>query len=359
MLVTNQTNQDYWFGPLHLAAGVGQTLTVDDTSATSLYLTDDGVADSINALVASMKITVSGQALPFPRPTGTPDVLHGDGSPEGLVYAGQGSLYLARTAGSAYNFLYTKTTGIHLNTGWLAINPGGVASPTGAITMFAGLAAPTGWLLCDGSAVSRATYADLFNAIISNKGAVTVTIAAPGVFTLNSHGLVVGDAVFLETSGSLPTGLSTDTTYYVVSSGLTSNNFQVSATPGGSAINTSGSQSGNHNLFYAPYGVAGSATTYNLPDLRGRIGVGYAASGGHADVSSLSANDGVVLASRRPKHKHTVSGNTNPVTQGGSGSAGTNSSGNQQSPAILVGPQTGAEPTDNPAYLVVNYIIKT
>ena len=36
-----------------LAAGVGQTLTVDDTSATSLYLTDDGVADAINTLYAS------------------------------------------------------------------------------------------------------------------------------------------------------------------------------------------------------------------------------------------------------------------------------------------------------------------
>lgn len=31
MLVTNQTTQDYWFAPLHLAAGVGQQLTVDDT----------------------------------------------------------------------------------------------------------------------------------------------------------------------------------------------------------------------------------------------------------------------------------------------------------------------------------------
>ncbi len=41
MLVTNQTGADYWFGPLHLPGGVGQTLTVDDTSATSLYLTND------------------------------------------------------------------------------------------------------------------------------------------------------------------------------------------------------------------------------------------------------------------------------------------------------------------------------
>jgi hypothetical protein len=52
MLVTNQTTQDYWFGPLHLAGGVGQTLTVDDTTATSLYLSNDDVADAINFLYA-------------------------------------------------------------------------------------------------------------------------------------------------------------------------------------------------------------------------------------------------------------------------------------------------------------------
>lgn len=50
MLVTNQTTQDYWFGPLHLLGGIGQQLTVDDTTATSLYLTDDSVADAINNL---------------------------------------------------------------------------------------------------------------------------------------------------------------------------------------------------------------------------------------------------------------------------------------------------------------------
>lgn len=34
--------------------------------------------------------------------------------------------------------------------------------PTGVIFCYAGSSAPTGWLLCDGSAVSRATYATLF-----------------------------------------------------------------------------------------------------------------------------------------------------------------------------------------------------
>ena len=34
--------------------------------------------------------------------------------------------------------------------------------PTGSIIMYGAATAPTGWLLCDGSAVSRTTYADLF-----------------------------------------------------------------------------------------------------------------------------------------------------------------------------------------------------
>lgn len=42
--------------------------------------------------------------------------------------------------------------------------------PAGVIADFGGTSAPTGWLLCDGSAVSRTTYADLFAAISTNFG---------------------------------------------------------------------------------------------------------------------------------------------------------------------------------------------
>jgi|688.fasta_scaffold930378_1 microcystin-dependent protein len=37
--------------------------------------------------------------------------------------------------------------------------------PSGTVLPFAGSTAPTGWLLCDGTAVSRTTYANLFAAI--------------------------------------------------------------------------------------------------------------------------------------------------------------------------------------------------
>ena len=44
------------------------------------------------------------------------------------------------------------------------------ANITGSITMYAGANAPDGWLICDGSAVSRTTYADLFSVIGTTYG---------------------------------------------------------------------------------------------------------------------------------------------------------------------------------------------
>lgn len=38
-------------------------------------------------------------------------------------------------------------------------------TPVGSISMFAGSTAPNGWLICDGSAVSRTTYSNLFSVI--------------------------------------------------------------------------------------------------------------------------------------------------------------------------------------------------
>lgn len=46
----------------------------------------------------------------------------------------------------------------------------GEINPAGVIQAFAGSTTPDGWLLCDGSAVSRTTYADLFAAIGTTYG---------------------------------------------------------------------------------------------------------------------------------------------------------------------------------------------
>ena len=75
---------------------------------------------------------------------------------------------------------------------------------------------------------------------------VTITIASPGVVSWAAHGLGNGNTVTFSTTGALPTGLAINTVYYVVNAAT--NDFQVSLTLGGAAINTTGSQSGVHTV---------------------------------------------------------------------------------------------------------------
>ena len=80
-------------------------------------------------------------------------------------------------------------------------------------------------------------------------GTTTMTIATPCVVTYTSHNLVAGDTIYFETTGALPTGLVINTNYFVISAGLTTNTFQISATRGGTAINTTWGQSWIHTLY--------------------------------------------------------------------------------------------------------------
>ena len=76
-------------------------------------------------------------------------------------------------------------------------------------------------------------------------GTVTLTIASPCVVTL-TNALPTGTGIQLATTGALPTGLTAGTTYYLENvEGLTAN---LSATPGGALINTSGTQSGVQSI---------------------------------------------------------------------------------------------------------------
>jgi hypothetical protein len=68
------------------------------------------------------------------------------------------------------------------------------------------------------------------------------TISTPVTFSNGSavisavNAFAVGQAVTLTTTGSLPTNFAVSTTYYVVAAGLSALQFELSATPGGSAI---------------------------------------------------------------------------------------------------------------------------
>ena len=76
----------------------------------------------------------------------------------------------------------------------------------------------------------------------------SITIASPAVITKNGHGLSIGDVIKFTTDGALPTGLTTSRNYHVITAGFGVNSFRVSVAPDGTAVDTTGSQSGTHSF---------------------------------------------------------------------------------------------------------------
>jgi len=80
---------------------------------------------------------------------------------------------------------------------------------------------------------------------------VTISNASPAVITSAAHTLQAGTQIRFTTTGTLPTGLSLLTTYYILAgTTLTKDSFTVSLTDGGAAINTSSAGSGTHTIRY-------------------------------------------------------------------------------------------------------------
>lgn len=104
--------------------------------------------------------------------------------------------------------------------------------------------------------LSTAKFAtDQLNYFVSSysTGTCTMTIATPCVVTKTAHGFVSGMRVQFTTTGTLPTGLSLSTTYWVFV--LDVNTFQLSTSFAnlqlGTYVATSGTQSGTHTVTHA------------------------------------------------------------------------------------------------------------
>ena len=215
---------------------------------------------------------------------------------------------------------------------------------------------PTGWLSCDGSAVSRATYPTLFGIVAPVFGTITVTIATPAVVSATSHGLQIGDQVYFTTTGALPTGMAANTLYYVISAGFGANSFEISASRGGSAVNTSGSQSGVHTMVACPFGLGDGSTTFNLPDMRANFPLGYKAADTNAGYYGQKGGEAthVLTTPEIPAHTHTYnSPSTGSLQVSGGGSASV-------AGADTTGSTGGGGAHNNmPPFLTLLFIVKT
>jgi hypothetical protein len=113
----------------------------------------------------------------------------------------------------------------------------------------------------------------------------TITNANPGVVTKASHGLLANQMVSFTTTGVLPNNLvSTQGFYYYVKNILSVDTFTVSATPGGAEIDTSGTQSGIHTIYWGriPYAqqaiisgtnATSTAQAFTVPSMSSSSGI--------------------------------------------------------------------------------------
>lgn len=164
------------------------------------------------------------------------------------------------------------------------------AVPVATVTQTAAASAPDGWLICDGAAVSRTTYAALFTAL----------------------------------------------------GGLSS-----------------------------PYGLGDGSTTFNLPNLKGRVPVGKSTGGTFANLGAVGGEESHKLTiAEMPYHNHTQDAHSHNVLLS---SAVGSSSGYSRSGAThsteLAGATNSAQPGINytggdgyhnnlQPYIVMNYAIK-
>jgi hypothetical protein len=141
--------------------------------------------------------------------------------------AGDIALFISEGSGNWRMLDYQRQDGTLLN----------VASTAQWLANTAGKSLQTDQVWAAGTPLALVSQAD---------ATVTMTIASPGVVTDTAHGLVGNEPIHFATTGALPTGVTANTEYYVLAAGLTTNTYQFAATRGGTAIVTTGSQSGTH-----------------------------------------------------------------------------------------------------------------
>lgn len=188
--------------------------------------------------------------------------------------------------------------------------------PTGAMVPFGGTAAPTGYLICDGSAVSRATFAALFAVLSTTYG------VGDGSSTFNVPDMRQRFAMGKAAAGTGST--------------LGSTGGAIDHTHTGPAHTHTISADGAHT-----HTLSGSTDatdidhTHNIP---GEFTVGAGGTAMALHTNGMNSNN---------PHSHTLTG------------ASTASAGSHSHTGATGSAGTGATGAANPPYLTFNYIIKT
>lgn len=240
-------NSAQTFGPY----GADRTIRIQNRNATVEY--DVGTQPKLRSFPALVLGSLTPVSLVEPAATFTTLTYADDSGNVKLVSAGVHGLTNAVAQGAS---LYVTWTGGTASTGFYEVLDADTATDEVTIDL---------------------PYID---------ATVTISIAAPGVVTWANHGLAVNDTIRFTTTGALPTGLAINTTYYVKEV-LSANTFTVSASAGGAAITTSGTQSGTQTALVW-YGTAVAAVANTAVTLASVVVPGWSMGvGGGMEIDAL------------------------------------------------------------------------
>lgn len=188
--------------------------------------------------------------------------VNGSGTYLPMTFYNNGSEQMRLTTAGNFGIGVTApATSLALRAGTASVAPLGFTSGTNLTSALAGAMEWDGRVpymtpqSTERGALLAPQYYEVYNTAITgptiaNTGqTATITIAAPGVVTVTTAPNN-GTIVVFTTTGALPTGITAGVQYFVINQ--TSTTFQISSTRGGTAITTTGSQSGTQTAtFYS------------------------------------------------------------------------------------------------------------
>ena len=212
-------------------------------------------------------------------------------------------------------------------------------SPTGSLTAFAGSEAPTGWLMCYGQPVSRATYSALFSVIGTTYG------TGDGSTTFNLPDLRGRVPVALDNMGGTDAGRLSTTNSLGITGGEEKHLLITSEMP-------SHTHTQDQHTHTQTNHTHANTLTDNKHTHQYLVNIQH---GDGAVVTGESLTSGLTLGGRRRYIDTTNINNSSPMTLTNAGATA-----NIQS-ATAVNQNTGGDTAHNnmQPYILMNYIIKT
>ncbi len=345
----NNSARGLMAGVARLLADINGTITTGGSSNIYTVTSNSGHTALTNGILITAKASFTNTAAASLNLNayGAKNIRVWTAGAETAVTAGQ------IISGGRYQFTYDSAADSAAG-GWILLNPA-LPDPTllanvGDIKIWPTVILPTGYLWCNGAAVSRATYAALFAVIAGSYGVGngTTTFNVPDLrgrapFGTDDMGGVTAAGRITNAGSGIPGTLIT------ASGGAESVTLTSAQIPSHTHSGTTSAQNVNHTHDWSGTSSTESAThthtTSSGQGLRGFDGV-------HADISYGGSGSSLsfwpVTGTESATHTHTVSGTT-----------GNESAVHTHTVTTDGGTGGGLLHTNMPPALITNYIIKT